>query len=127
MPEIVYDTGALVAAERRDGALWALHAEVIAANTVPIVPVPVLAQGWRGGPQPLLSRLLASCRIVPMVEDVGRGAGAACARAGKSDVIDATVVIVAILVGATAIVTSDPEDLASLAGALGARIRMRKV
>ena len=38
MPEIVYDTGALLAAERRDARLWALHAELIAADTIPIVP-----------------------------------------------------------------------------------------
>ena len=127
MPEIVYDTGALVAAERRDKALWALHAELIAADTIPIVPVPVLAQGWRGGPQPMLSRLLDSCRIVPMVEDIGRGAGAACKATGTSDVVDAAVVVTAVMVGAAAIVTSDPRDLHAIASAIGVRIRMRAV
>jgi hypothetical protein len=127
VPEIVYDTGALVAAERRNPALWALHAELIAAGTVPLVPVPVLAQGWRGGPQQLMSRLLNSCHIVPMVEDVGRGAGAACAATGTSDVVDATVVVTAAMVGAAAIVTSDPDDLAAIANGLGIRLRMRAV
>ena len=127
MSEIVYDTGALLAAERRDVGLWALHAELIAADTIPIVPVPVLAQGWRGGPQPLVSRLLGTCRIVPMVEDAGRAAGAACGASGTSDVVDAAVVVTAAVVRAAAIVTSDPDDLEAIAGALGLRIRMRTV
>lgn len=127
MPEIVYDAGVLVAAERRDRAVWALHAELIEADVVPIVPVPVRAQAWRGGPQALMSRLLGSCRIVPMVEDIGRGAGAACAVAHTANVIDATVVVTAVMVGASAMVTSDPDDLDSIASALGVRIKMRAV
>jgi hypothetical protein len=62
-----------------------------------------------------------------MVEDVGRGAGAACAAAQTGDVIDATVVVTAVMVGASAIVTSDPDDLDSIASALGVRIKMRAV
>jgi hypothetical protein len=127
VPEIVYDTGALVAAERRHRALWALHAELVAADTVPTVPAPVLAQGWRGGPQPLLSRLLNSCHIAAMTEGVGRRAGAACAASGTTDVVDATVVVTAATLAAPAIVTSDPEELAVIAHALGVRVRMRAI
>jgi len=55
---VVYDTGALLAAERRDFRLWALHDEALKRDVVPIVPVVVLAQAWRGGPRASLSRLL---------------------------------------------------------------------
>jgi hypothetical protein len=87
----------------------------------------VLAQAWRGGPQPLLSRLLDSCHIVPMVENVGRGAGAACAAAGTSDVVDATVVVTAAMVGTAAVITSEPDDLDAIANGLGIRLRMRAI
>ena len=51
MPAIVYDTGALLAAERRNPDFLALHDELTAARIRPLVPVVVLAQAWRGGPQ----------------------------------------------------------------------------
>ena len=51
MAAIVYDTGALLAAERRNPDFLALHDEVTAARIRPLVPVVVLAQAWRGGPQ----------------------------------------------------------------------------
>jgi hypothetical protein len=47
---IVYDTGALLAAERRNPDFLALHDELTAAPIRPIVPVVVLTQAWRGGP-----------------------------------------------------------------------------
>jgi hypothetical protein len=49
MPAVIYDTGALVAAERNKPALWEIHAEALALGVRPIVPVVVLAQAWRGG------------------------------------------------------------------------------
>ena len=59
MPELtnlVYDTGALIAAERGERRMWALHAEALHRGVLPSVPAGVLAQAWRGGPQPQLSR-----------------------------------------------------------------------
>ena len=49
MAAIVYDTGALLAAERHSPDFLALHDEVTAARIRPLVPVVVLAQAWRGG------------------------------------------------------------------------------
>ncbi len=64
MPTIVYDTGALLAAERRNPDFLALHDELTAARIRPIVPVVVLAQAWRGGPQHQISRVLKGCDIL---------------------------------------------------------------
>ena len=50
MPTIVYDTGALLAAERHNLDFLALHDELTRARIRPLVPVVVLAQAWRGGP-----------------------------------------------------------------------------
>ncbi|MGH4000371.1 MAG: hypothetical protein ACRDTJ_23250 [Pseudonocardiaceae bacterium] len=44
MPGIVYDTGALLAAERRHRVLGALHEQSLASGVRPIVPVVVLTQ-----------------------------------------------------------------------------------
>jgi hypothetical protein len=90
------------------------------------VPVVVLAQAWHGGPQPNLSRLLKGCQVVPDDERIGRAAGAACAAAGTSDVVDAIVVVTA-AVRAAMIVTSDSRDLVRLGAAIGVQLRLYQV
>jgi hypothetical protein len=65
MRAIVYDTGALLAAERRNPDFLALHDELTSAHIRPIVPMVVLAQAWRGGPQHQISRVLKGCDILP--------------------------------------------------------------
>ena len=114
MNGLVYDAGALIAAERRDRRFLAFHDEALAAGVRPVVPVVVLAQAWRGGPQPMLSRVLRGCRIVPDDERVGRAAGATLSSAGSADVVDAIVVVTAARDNAV-VVTSDPADLAHIA------------
>ncbi len=126
MPAVVYDTGALLAAERWHPDVVALHERLTAARLRPLVPVVVLAQAWRGGPQPNLSRLLKGCHVLPDDERVGRAAGAACAAAATSDVVDAVVVVTAVAHGAL-VVTSDPVDLTRLADALGVRLSLFRV
>jgi predicted nucleic acid-binding protein len=120
---IVYDTGALLAAERRNPDFLALHDELTAARIRPIVPVVVLAQAWRGSPQHQISRVLKACDIVPDDERTGRAAGLACAASGTADVVDAIVVATAVRNQAP-IVTSDPGDLARIAEALGVKVRL---
>lgn len=115
---ITYDTGALIAAERNDDRIWALHEASLGAGLLPTVPAGVLAQAWRGGPQALLSRVLNGCLIEPLSEARARSAGTLCARAGLSDVIDASVVLGAAIRG-DVVVTSDRQDLDTLSEALG--------
>lgn len=126
MTGVVYDAGALLAAERRDPRLWALHDEALARDVVPLVPVVVLAQAWRGGPQASLSRLLRGCLVEPDTEALGRAAGRACAVAGTADVVDAIVVVTALLHHA-AVLTSDPGDLGRIADALRAHVPLHRV
>lgn len=123
MTGVVYDTGVLLAAERRDARMWALHDETLARDIVPLIPVVVLAQAWRGGPQAQLSRLLRGCRVEPDTEALGRAAGRACAVAGTADVVDAIVVVTAQRHHA-AVFTSDPGDLGRIADALKAGVRL---
>ena len=118
---ITYDTGALLAGERNQRALWALHRRALERGVRPTVPAGVLGQAWRGGPQAELSRLLKGCRIETLDEARSRAAGQVCGRAGTSDVIDATVVVGAIA-RADLVVTSDPDDIAHIAGGLNTRV-----
>ncbi len=118
MAGITYDTGALLAAEKGDRSLWALHKQALERGIRPSVPAGALAQAWRGGPQAELSRLLAGCRFEPMDESTSRRAGAACARSKRADVVDASVVVGALSRG-DVVFTSDPDDLARIAEALG--------
>ena len=122
MATIVYDTGALLAAERRNPDFLALHDELTAARIRPIVPVVVLAQAWRGGPQHQISRVLKACDIAPDDERTGRAAGIACAASRTADVVDAIVVATAVRHQAP-IVTTDPGDLTHIAESIGVKIQ----
>jgi predicted nucleic acid-binding protein len=123
MPAIVYDAGALLAAERRNPDFIALHDELASARIRPLVPVVVLAQAWRGGSQHQISRVLKGCDILPDDERTGRAAGVACAVSGTADVVDAIVIVTAVRHQA-AVVTSDPGDLTRIADAIGVKIRL---
>jgi predicted nucleic acid-binding protein len=119
--QIVYDAGALLAAERLDARVLAMHRELLRSHVKPLVPTVVLAQAWRGGPQHGLSQMLKGCDVVPDDERIGRAAGSICASARTSDVVDAIVVAIAIQRQAS-VVTSDPGDLTQLAGAIGVKL-----
>jgi hypothetical protein len=47
MMGVTYDTGALIAADRNDREMWALHAGFLAEEVSPTVPAPVVAEAWR--------------------------------------------------------------------------------
>ena len=126
MRGITYDTGALIAAERNNRRVWALHRRALELGLMPTVPAGVLAQGWRGGPQPQMSRLLAGCRIEFLDEARARSAGAACAASGTSDIVDASVVVGAAARGHL-VVTSDQADLIRLREAVGVELRLQSI
>jgi hypothetical protein len=123
---IIYDAGALVAAERNVRPLWALHDAALRRDVSPLVPAGVLAQVWRGGPQANLSRLLAGCTVSPLDETLARAAGTLCGQAGTSDVVDASVVVLAHVMAAP-VVTGDAADLRVLAGAAGWLIALHEI
>jgi len=121
-----YDAGMLIAADRGDRGAWAVHARALRAGVRIVVPAVVLAQAWRGGPQASLARLLAGCVLEPVSLADARFAGAACATARTHDVVDALVVVGAARRG-DVIMTSDPEDLAHLASAMGIDLAIERV
>ena len=101
--------------------MWSdLKAAAIAGVDV-AVPAAVVAQVWRGSArQARLSRALAGCDTASF-DDVARAAGVLCGQAGTSDVVDASVAVVASTLRANRLYTSDPTDLRHLLKTLGAR------
>lgn len=126
MSGYTYDTGVLVAAERNDRFVWSLHRRLLERGLRPTVPGAVLAQAWRGGPQPQVSRMLVGCVIDPLTEAQSRATGAALARAKTSDIVDAAVVVGAAARGDT-VLTSDPDDIGHLVRALRVSVEVRGV
>jgi hypothetical protein len=87
------------------------------------VPTVVVGQAWRdGGRQVQLARALAGCRAEPVGLETAKAAGVLCGTSGTSDVVDATVAVMAAALRAT-IWTSDGIDIATLAANSGARPR----
>lgn len=115
---VVYDTGALVAADRGKRPFFALHDAYLADARQLFVPSPVLTQAWRNGSRQVrLARALRGCTIQPTSESIARQAGELLGRAGLSEAVDAIVMITALRLNAH-VVTSDPDDLGMLMDAL---------
>lgn len=124
MSGVTYDTGALIAADRGDRAMWALHAAFLANEVTPTVPAMVLAEAWRGGSrQANLVRLLQLCEVEDLDAARARSIGELAGASGHADVVD-----VAVVEGALrrddAVVTSDPAHLHAIADAVNARLRI---
>jgi len=117
---VVLDAGALVAFELNDKAIRRLVELALQHGGRLHVPAGVLAQVWRDGArQARLARLVKSglLAIQDLDVDEARATGTLCGAAGTSDVVDASVAILARRHDA-AVVTSDPADLRHLDAAL---------
>jgi hypothetical protein len=127
MGGVTYDTGALVAAERNNRRMWALHAGYLAEEVIPTVPAPVLAEAWRGGSrQASLSRLLRMCDTEPMSEGLARNVGVLAGKSGHDDIVDVSLVEGAVRRG-DAVVTSNMTPIRMVADAIGASLRIESI
>jgi len=109
---LTLDAGALIAFERRDRRVVRL---LELAREIH-VPAGVVGQVWRNpARQARLARFVATDEVDVRSLDVetAKAAGHLCGATGTSDVIDASVVLLARERGAI-IVTSDPSDLRRL-------------
>ncbi len=91
---VTYDTGALIAADRGERRVWARH-----------------------------RALLAGCDVEALDDGQARSVGALAARAGITDIVDACVVEGAIR-RRDLVVSSDPDDLQSIASDTGRRLEI---
>ncbi len=109
---VVLDAGALIAVERADRRVIRL---LELAQDIH-VPAGALAQAWRNpARQARLVRVVSSDGVVihPLDAASARAAGQLCAATSTSDVIDASVVLVARVVNEVT-ATSDSDDLRRL-------------
>lgn len=113
---LVVDAGALIALDRGDKRMIALLDRALTQGRTLRVPAGVVGHVWRDGRvQTTLARLLRSeeVELVPLDEQIARACGELCGATKTSDVIDASVVILA-RERRDPIVTSDPDDLRRL-------------
>ena len=118
------DSGALIALEKNDRAMWRRLKTALLDKRVPVTHGGIVGQAWRGGGprQALLSRALAGIDVRPLDEGLGRAAGNLLARDGSVDAIDAALVLLAD--DGDDIVTSDPDDIEPLAASLGRHVEL---
>ena len=115
-PSVTLDTGALIGIERGTRRMQALLDEAAAVSAQFNVPAGVLAQAWRGRPpQARLARFLnlSNVSVVPLDDAGARAAGVLCAHSDVNNVVDASVVVCAMLAD-DSVVTTDPNDLRRL-------------
>jgi len=122
--KLVLDSGALIALERNDRAMWRRYKAAQLGGEEPVSHGGVVGQVWRGrGPrQSLLAKALAGIDIRPLDAALGRAAGELLAIAKRRDVIDAAVAVLA--EDGDHIVTSDPEDIEPLVVALRRHVEL---
>ena len=110
---VTFDTGVLIALERRHaGALALLRACRISRASITI-PAAVIAEWWRGTHRALLE----SGSLEALSPELAQRAGELVAETKGSNAIDATVVASAAQRG-DLVVTGDADDLRRLAGAV---------
>lgn len=123
---VVYDAGALVAADRSLREVWADHRARLELGVVPVTTAPVVAQVSRSGRQAQLRRFLRGCEVEPFRSEDAHDVGDLAGKAAVSDVVAVHVVAVAHR-RRFGVVTSDAGDLRPIAEALGAKIPLLPV
>jgi len=109
---VTFDTGVLIALERRHaGALALLKACRLSRATITI-PAAVLAEWWRGSHRALLE----SAVLEALTPELGQAAGLLLAATGGSNAVDACVVASAARRG-DVVATGDLQDLRALSRA----------
>jgi len=107
---VTFDTGVLIALERRKGSALALLRACQLSRARITLPATVLAEWWRGEHGSLLDVGVQEALTPQLAFEAGK----LLARTGKANAIDATVVASAAQ-RRDLIVTSDPDDLRELA------------
>ncbi len=88
----MYGVAALRAAARGDRMMWALHRAALSNGIVPVVPAPVVAEGFRTEVRgDYLRALLAGSEVEVLEEDGAERLGGLAARAGTGDLVSASV------------------------------------
>ncbi|MCC6903239.1 MAG: PIN domain-containing protein [Polyangiaceae bacterium] len=107
---MTFDTGVLIALERRKSGALALLSACRQSRATITIPATVVIEWWRGSHQALLEIGI----LEALTPELARRAGELLAKTGKSNAVDASVIASAAQRG-DLVVTTDPEDLLELA------------
>lgn len=112
MTGMTFDTGALIALERRRQRMREVVERALAADQVITVPADVVGEWWRGRTD-LRDRILESVDVEPLTEALAKLAGEALARVEGATLVDAIVMASAASRG-DIVYSSDVGDLERL-------------
>jgi predicted nucleic acid-binding protein len=113
MTGLTFDTGALVALERRRQRMAQIYRTAVELGLPVTVPSPVIAEWWRGRTD-ARETILRGVRIEPLDDELAKLAGDALAAVAEATTIDAIVMASAARRG-DVVYTADVKDLARLA------------
>ncbi len=108
-----FDTGMLIALERRKRRATDAFQAIIRRGTLPVVPAVVYAEWWRGRSD-VREDILAAVIVEEMPPLLCRAAGEALGAVRGSSLVDAVVMASAALRGGGVVYTGDLDDLQRL-------------
>jgi predicted nucleic acid-binding protein len=109
---LTFDTGALIALERRRLRMKEVFEHALVREQRIVVPADVVAEWWRGQ-KTLRLGILASVDVEPLTEELAKAAGEALAAVKGATLVDAIVMASAASRG-DLVYTSDVEELERL-------------
>lgn len=112
MTDLTFDTGALIALERRRQRMKDVVARALQRGQRITVPAGVVGEWWRGRTE-LRQAILASVRVEPLSVELAQAAGEAIAAVRGATLLDAVVMASAATRG-DVVYTSDVFDLQAL-------------
>lgn len=118
---LTLDSGALIAFEKGDRAVWALIKLANDEEATITVPATVLAQVWRGSNLARIAKLLQGCVVESFDGKMAREVGRLLGMSNTSDVVDGSVVE-GVLRRGDAVLTSDPDDIERLVEVAGKKV-----
>ena len=108
-----FDTGMLIALERRKQRATEAFRNIVRRGFLPIVPAVVYVEWWRGRSN-IREEILAAVVVEDMPPSLCRAAGEALGAVKGSTIADAIVMASAALRGGGIVYTSDADDLKQL-------------
>jgi predicted nucleic acid-binding protein len=108
-----FDTGMLIALERRKQRATEAFRNIVRRGFLPIVPAVVYVEWWRGRSH-IREEILAAVIVEDMPDSLCRAAGEALGAVKGSTLADAVVMASAALRGGGVVYTSDLDDLKRL-------------
>ncbi len=108
-----FDTGMLIALERRKRAAWDAFRAIVRRGLVPVVPAVVYVEWWRGRSDDR-EEIVDAVLVEGMEPTLCRAAGEALGAVRGATLVDAVVMASAALRGGGVVYTSDVDDLQKL-------------